>query len=53
MKKTIILKEETTMDEVFMSQIIEEPNWHREGVGNGLLAEQKSWQSIESEVKES
>ena len=52
MAKTIILKEETTMDEIFMSHIIDEPEWHREGVGNGLLAEQKSWQGIDEEVYE-
>ncbi len=44
---------EASMDnEIFMSQIIEEPSWHREGVGNGLLAEQKSWQGIEEETFE-
>ena len=31
------------MDEIFMSQIIDEPDWHREGIGKGLLAENKSW----------
>ena len=48
---TKILKPVVTDEEIYMSQLIEEEPWHREGVGNGLLAEQKSWQG--TEVKES
>lgn len=45
--RVIILPPEETLEEIYMSQLIEEEPWHREGVGNGLLAEQKSWQGTE------
>ena len=51
MKNVVILKENTDLMEE-MNHIIPEPEWHREGVGNGLLAEQKSWQGIDEEVEE-
>ena len=51
MKNAVIINK-TTDDEIFMSHIIDEPSWHREGVGNGLLAEQKSWQGIDEETEE-
>ena len=38
-----VLSSNNEMDEIFMSHIIDEPDWHREGVGNGLLAENKDF----------
>ena len=50
MEKTVIMSgnevygtKSHEMEEIYFSSIIDEPDWHREGVGNGLLAENKDF----------